>query len=47
MSKLCSYDTMRFNIYNLSYINESNAPFISSQLSLITLNDNLLKDLNE
>ena len=47
VSKLCSYDKMRFNIYNLNYISESNAPFISSQLSLITLNDNLLKNLNE
>ena len=47
ISKLCSYDKMRFNIYNLNYISESNAPFISSQLSLITLNDNLLKNLNE
>ena len=38
---------MRFNIYNLNYISGSNAPFISLQLSLITLNDNLLKNLNE
>ena len=45
VSKLCSYDQMRFNIYSLNYINESNAPFISSQLSLITLNDHLLNDL--
>ena len=47
VSKLCAYESMRFNIYNLNYISESNAPLISSQLSLITLNDNLLKDLNE
>ena len=47
VSKLCAYESMRFNIYNLNYISESNAPSISSQLSLITLNDNLLKDLNE
>ena len=47
VSKLCTYDKMRFNLYNLNYISESNAPFISSQLSLITLNDTLLKKLNE
>ena len=47
VSKLCAYESMRFNIYNLNYFSESNAPSISSQLSLITLNDNLLKDLNE
>ena len=47
VSKLCAYEQMKFNIYNLNYISESNAPLISSQLSLITLNDNLLKDLNE
>ena len=46
-SKLCEYEKMRFNLYNLNYFNESNAAPISSQLSLITLTDKLLKKLNE
>ena len=45
VSKLNVYEKKRFNIYNLNYFSESNATPISSQLSLITINDKMLKVL--
>ena len=45
VSKLNTYEKKRFNIYNLNYFSESNASPISSQLSLITINDRMLKVL--
>ena len=47
VSKLCTYEKKRFNIYNMSYMNESNIAPISSQLSTITINDKILKLLND
>ena len=47
VSKLCTYEKKRFNIYNMSYMNESNIAPISSQLSTITINDKILGLLND
>ena len=47
VSKLCTYEKKRFNIYNMSYMNESNIAPISSQLSTITINDKILRLLND
>ena len=45
VSKLCTYDKKRFNVYNMNYLHQSYSVPISSQLSTFTLKDNLLNVL--
>ena len=45
VSKLCTYEKKRFNLYHINFLNGSNVAPISSQLSTITINDNNLKTL--
>ena len=47
ITKLCSFEKKRFNLYNLNYLNESYTAPISSQLSTITINNKILKLLKE
>jgi hypothetical protein len=42
ISKLCTYETKRYNLYNMNYLSQSSSAPISSKLSTITIND---KDL--
>ena len=45
MSKLCAYETKRFNLYNMNYLSQSCAVPILSKLSTMTINDKELRIL--
>ena len=45
VSKLCTYEKKRFNLYHINFLSESNVAPISSQLSTITINKNVLNTL--
>ena len=47
ISKICSYEKMRFNIYNMNFYIESNSPPINSQLCMMVLNNKLIDKLIE
>ena len=42
ISKICSYEKMRFDLYNMNFYMESNSPPINSQLCTMAINSKLM-----